>query len=113
MPNESKIEIKRPFPPIKPTERAIRQLAAAIICQAVEDWILLIKRGRYAQTSAVMNYKEIRRFLTTGLGEDLCDYIQISPEVILAELERHRHNFNEHGILPPTIFKYNKPEKYD
>jgi len=92
---------ERPFPPLDPEESNMRAFAAAVLCQLVTDWMMLIKYGR---TNAKYNFEEMRNFLTNGIGPDLCTVINIDSDAILEKLERDLYNFREHGIMPP---KYN------
>lgn len=114
MPFQPKTQVQRPFPPINPTKNAMRSIAAAIIAQAVDDWIFIIRHGLYTSKSGPISFTEIREFLSEeGFGDDLCDFLSLDATRILNELERHRHNFECYGVLPPVIIRRNEPAKYE
>lgn len=85
------------MPHFNPTPMAVRSLGAAILCQMVDDWTTLI---RWGNPTGNCNFDEIRNFLSDGWGVDLCDYLGIDSDRILAKLEKDLRDFHNYGILP-------------
>ena len=48
-------------------------------------------------------HKEIRSFLSQGLGEDLCDFLKLDPQYIIELLEKRTDDYLKHGVKPPRI----------
>jgi len=64
-----------------------RQLCAAIVLQAVQDWRLLCKKGKKCMTRKEhpISLTEIRQFLNSEYALRIC--IGIEPSEILEKLE--------------------------
>lgn len=89
--------IQHSFPPIDPDIKDMRALAAAVICQTVQDWQSLMHG---ATPTADCNYSEIRYFLTDGLGADLCSLIGLDSDVVLSKLENELKHYRINGAIP-------------
>lgn len=87
----------------EPGMEEIRSLAAAIIYKAVDDWHTLVITE--PSSSTAYSYSEIKRFLTDGLGEDLCYLLGYDGGRIVMELEKFKYNY-QYGSLKAK--KYSK-----
>jgi len=68
----------------------MRNFVAAIILRAVKDWVALKneKEKTYHRRDALtISRNEIRKFLNSEWGYELCSAIQLEPSVILKKLE--------------------------
>lgn len=69
--------------------KTTKELAMAIIDQAIKDWRHLIKKDAYNQ-----KYNELRRFFKSEWAKQLCDELGIEAKDILNLLEEERRNLN-------------------
>lgn len=69
-----------------------KELACAIIEQAVLDWRAMIEKEKCHKASLLYNYNELRRFFNSDWCELLMVYMPIPPADILKHLEEERLN---------------------
>ena len=95
----------------------VHRLAAKILEQTVADWARLVKyeymerkgktvlansrRARLGGTT----FDELRQFLRSGYGEDLCALCGVDSQLMLRTLEGWREAVERGGKPPHTFYK--------
>ena len=78
-----------------------RELACAVIEQAVTDWRSMIEKEKQDRVSLLYNYNELRRFFKSSWCELLMVHMPIPPADILKQLEEERLNAIEGNHSKP------------
>ena len=108
-------------------DEPIRQIAASILLQAMEDWVQLMyeeeasgkphdqepppkvtitknghirKRRKNEEDAVVASYAEIREFFKSDHFQWVCDIVDIDPAIIVSKMEGWLKTYRRNGTLP-------------